>query len=48
MNDKEGSNIFNILGIVGAAGLIAPDGIVVAPSVLRFNLPKYSEHDLKN
>lgn len=34
-----GSNIFNILGIVGVAGLIAPDGIAVAPSVLRFNLP---------
>lgn len=34
-----GSNIFNILGIVGVAGLIAPDGIQVAPSVLRFDLP---------
>ncbi len=34
-----GSNIFNILGIVGVAGLLAPDGITVAPSVLRFDLP---------
>jgi cation:H+ antiporter len=34
-----GSNIFNILGIVGVSGLIAPDGIAVAPSVLRFDLP---------
>lgn len=34
-----GSNIFNILGIVGVAGLIAPNGIVVAPAVLRFDLP---------
>lgn len=34
-----GSNIFNILGIVGVAGLIAPNGIEVAPSVLRFDLP---------
>ncbi len=34
-----GSNIFNILGIVGVAGLIAPDGIAVAPSVLQINLP---------
>jgi cation:H+ antiporter len=34
-----GSNIFNILGIVGVAGLVAPDGIAVAPSVLRFDLP---------
>lgn len=34
-----GSNIFNILGIVGVAGLIAPNGLAVAPSVLRFDLP---------
>lgn len=34
-----GSNIFNILGIIGVAGLVAPDGIAVAPSVLRFDLP---------
>lgn len=34
-----GSNIFNILGIIGVAGLIAPDGIAVAPSVLQFDLP---------
>jgi cation:H+ antiporter len=34
-----GSNIFNILGILGVAALVAPDGIAVAPSVLRFDLP---------
>lgn len=34
-----GSNIFNILGIIGLAGLVAPNGIPVAPSVLRFDLP---------
>lgn len=34
-----GSNIFNMLGIVGIAGLIAPNGITIAPSVLRFDLP---------
>lgn len=34
-----GSNIFNILGIIGLAGLIAPNGIAIAPSVLRFDLP---------
>lgn len=34
-----GSNIFNILGILGVAGFIAPTGIMVAPSVLRFDLP---------
>jgi len=34
-----GSCIFNILGIVGVAGLVAPDGIAIAPSVTRFDLP---------
>lgn len=34
-----GSNIYNILGIIGVSGLIAPDGIAVAPTVLRFDLP---------
>jgi len=34
-----GSNIFNILGIVGVAGMVAPEGIAVAPAVLRFDLP---------
>lgn len=34
-----GSNIFNILGIIGVAGIIAPEGIAVAPSILRFDLP---------
>jgi cation:H+ antiporter len=34
-----GSCIFNVLGIVGVAGLIAPDGITVSPSVLTFDLP---------
>ena len=34
-----GSNIFNILGIIGVAGLVAPNGIAVAPSILTFDLP---------
>jgi cation:H+ antiporter len=34
-----GSNIFNILCIIGLAGILAPDGIAVAPSVLQFDLP---------
>lgn len=34
-----GSCIFNILGVIGLSGLIAPMGITVAPSVLRFDLP---------
>lgn len=34
-----GSCIFNILGVIGLASLIAPEGITIAPSVLRFDLP---------
>ncbi|CAN5733006.1 calcium/sodium antiporter [soil metagenome] len=34
-----GSNIFNILGILGMCGLIAPFGVAVAPSILAFDLP---------
>lgn len=34
-----GSCIFNILGIIGLASLMAPQGLVVAPAVLRFDLP---------
>ncbi len=34
-----GSCIFNILGVIGLASLIAPGGITVASSVLRFDLP---------
>ncbi|MCX7230629.1 MAG: calcium/sodium antiporter [Burkholderiales bacterium] len=34
-----GSNIFNILGVLGAAGLVAPEALGVPASVLRFDLP---------
>ena len=34
-----GSNIFNILGIIGISAIIAPKGINVAPAILRFDLP---------
>lgn len=34
-----GSNIFNILGIVGLSGLLAPNGIAVSPIVIYFDLP---------
>lgn len=34
-----GSCIFNILGIIGVAGAIAPEGIVVTRSALVFDLP---------
>jgi cation:H+ antiporter len=34
-----GSNVFNILGVLGAAGLVAPEALGVPVSVLRFDLP---------
>ncbi|MEZ4605447.1 MAG: hypothetical protein R2865_01215, partial [Deinococcales bacterium] len=34
-----GSNIFNIMGVLGAAGLLAPSGIEVSRAVLYFDLP---------
>jgi len=34
-----GSNIFNVMGVLGIAGLIAPTGIEVATAVIGFDLP---------
>lgn len=34
-----GSNIFNILAVLGISGIAAPDGIAVPESVLRFDIP---------
>ncbi|MDJ0690313.1 MAG: calcium/sodium antiporter [Xenococcaceae cyanobacterium MO_188.B32] len=34
-----GSNIFNILAVLGIAGMIAPDGIVVSQAAIEFNAP---------
>jgi cation:H+ antiporter len=34
-----GSNVFNILGVLGAAGLVAPAGLTIPPSVIAFDLP---------
>ena len=34
-----GSNIFNILAILGLCGLLAPDGVGVNPAILRFDIP---------
>lgn len=34
-----GSNIFNLLGILGIAAIFTPGGLVVAPSVINFDLP---------
>lgn len=34
-----GSNVFNILGVLGVASIVAPDGLPVDRGVLRFDLP---------
>jgi cation:H+ antiporter len=34
-----GSNVFNILSVLGVSGLVAPDGLPVAEEVLRLDLP---------
>lgn len=34
-----GSNIFNVLAIVGIAAIVTPGGIVAAPSLIRFDIP---------
>ena len=34
-----GSNIFNILAVLGIAGMVAPDGISVSPAVINFSAP---------
>jgi cation:H+ antiporter len=34
-----GSNIFNILGVLGFAAVAAPAGLTVAPSIIAFDLP---------
>ena len=34
-----GSNIFNILAVLGGAAALAPDGLLVSPSALQFDIP---------
>lgn len=34
-----GSNIFNILSVLGLTSLVSPDGINVPPAVLSFDIP---------
>jgi cation:H+ antiporter len=34
-----GSNTFNVLGVLGLSGLVAPEALAVAPSVIAFDLP---------
>ncbi len=34
-----GSNLFNIMGALGVAGIVAPAGLDVAPGIVRFDIP---------
>jgi cation:H+ antiporter len=34
-----GSNIFNLMGVLGIASIIAPEGIAVSPAVIGFDMP---------
>ncbi|NEQ99819.1 MAG: calcium/sodium antiporter [Cyanothece sp. SIO2G6] len=34
-----GSNIFNILSVLGVAGIFAPNGIAVSPAAINFDIP---------
>lgn len=34
-----GSNLFNLLAVLGLTGLLSPGGIAAAPSIVRFDLP---------
>jgi cation:H+ antiporter len=34
-----GSNLFNILAVLGVAGVVAPDAVGVAPAVVHFDIP---------
>jgi cation:H+ antiporter len=34
-----GSNVFNIMGVLGLAGVVAPSGITVSPAMLGFDIP---------
>jgi cation:H+ antiporter len=34
-----GSNLFNILGVLGLSALVAPNAIAVAPAALQFDIP---------
>ncbi|HKL14631.1 MAG TPA: calcium/sodium antiporter [Balneolaceae bacterium] len=34
-----GSNIFNIMGVLGIAGVVAPGGLTVSPALIAFDIP---------
>lgn len=39
MGNVVGSNLYNILGVLGLAGLVAPGGLVIEPLALRVDMP---------
>jgi cation:H+ antiporter len=39
MGNVVGSNIFNILGVLGLTGLLAPSGIAVSSAMVGFDIP---------
>jgi cation:H+ antiporter len=34
-----GSNVFNLLGVLGLSGLVAPQALAVSPAMLNFDMP---------
>ncbi|MDX1661282.1 MAG: calcium/sodium antiporter [Gemmatimonadota bacterium] len=34
-----GSNLFNLMAVLGLSGILAPDGLAVDPALVRFDLP---------
>jgi cation:H+ antiporter len=34
-----GSNLFNVMGVLGLAGIVAPAGIDISSAVIRFDIP---------
>ena len=39
LGNAVGSNIFNILAVLGISGLLAPEGVSVAPGAISFDMP---------
>ncbi|ATJ83720.1 sodium:calcium antiporter [Halomonas beimenensis] len=39
MGNVVGSNVFNLLGVLGLTGLLAPSGIALSPAMIGFDLP---------
>jgi cation:H+ antiporter len=39
VGNVDGSNIFNIMGVLGLSGLVSPAGLTVLPSMANFDIP---------